>query len=166
MGWNSQDGMDFIDIYCMCDAVSLCIVLSFNSSFATPSGHLSILIRGRLMFRKLVLLAITLLIGIITLGGCSSSSPESSYAGILVINEKKYYWQGSIENGTFTIGEKIGEVQKAVEKDVMPKDNFSSNFLEVGTEIFSSNEDNKVIIVKRKNGKYGKLTESDYYKNK
>jgi hypothetical protein len=48
----------------------------------------------------------------------------------------------------------------------MPKDNFSSNFLEVGTEIFSSNEDNKVIIVKRKNGKYGKLTESDYYKNK
>jgi hypothetical protein len=76
------------DIYCMCDAVSLCIVLSFNSSFATPSGHLSILIRGRLMFRKLVLLAITLLIGIITLGGCSSSSPESSYAGILVINEK------------------------------------------------------------------------------
>jgi hypothetical protein len=29
--------MDFIDIYCMCYAVSLCITLSVYFSFATPS---------------------------------------------------------------------------------------------------------------------------------
>jgi hypothetical protein len=36
-GWNSQDGMDFIDMYCMCYDASLCITSSFYSSFATPS---------------------------------------------------------------------------------------------------------------------------------
>ncbi|WP_221215291.1 hypothetical protein, partial [Parageobacillus toebii] len=32
-----QDGMDFIDMYCMCYVASLCITSSFYSSFATPS---------------------------------------------------------------------------------------------------------------------------------
>jgi hypothetical protein len=41
MGWNNPDGMDFIDIYCMYYAVSLCITSSFYSSFATPSNIFS-----------------------------------------------------------------------------------------------------------------------------
>jgi hypothetical protein len=41
MGWNNPDGMDFIDIYCMCYAASLCITSSFYSSFATPSIYLT-----------------------------------------------------------------------------------------------------------------------------
>jgi hypothetical protein len=36
-GVEQRDGMDFIDIYCMCYAASLCIPSSFYSSFATPS---------------------------------------------------------------------------------------------------------------------------------
>ncbi|QOY38114.1 hypothetical protein AWH56_011580 [Anaerobacillus isosaccharinicus] len=50
----------------------------------------------------------------------------------------------------------------------MPKENFSSNFLglNVGEEIHSSNEDSKVIIVKKENGDYLKFTEKGYYKDK
>jgi hypothetical protein len=36
-GENSLDGIDFIDIYCMCYDVSLYITSSFYSSSATPS---------------------------------------------------------------------------------------------------------------------------------
>ncbi|MBM4760790.1 hypothetical protein [Bacillus sp. B15-48] len=118
------------------------------------------------MFKKSLFFGITLLLVLIALGGCSSSSSSNgSYAGILMVNEKEYYWQGDIKDNEFTLGEKIGEVQKKVEKEVKPKDNFSSNFLEVGEEIYSSNEDSKVIIVKRENRSLEKMTEENYYKN-
>ena len=103
----------------------------------------------------------------IVLGGCSSfsSNGNGSYAGVLMVNDKEYYWQGDSKVNEFTLGEKIGEVQKKVEEEVKPKENLSSNFLEVGEEIYSSNEDSKVIIVKRENGSLEKMTEEDYYKN-
>ena len=117
------------------------------------------------MFKKGFFIAFTLLLVLIALSGCSSSLSNGSYAGILMANEKEYYWQGDIKDNEFTLGDKIGEVQKKVEKEVKTKENFSSNFLEVGEEIYSSNEDSKVIIVKRKNGSLEKMTEEDYYKN-
>ncbi|QOY35120.1 hypothetical protein AWH56_020830 [Anaerobacillus isosaccharinicus] len=114
-----------------------------------------------LTFSNIMLLCMTLL------GGCSSSpSKEISYASILIANGTEYYLQGEIKDDEFTLGEKIGEVQKKVAIEVMPKEDFSSNFLEVGEEIYSSNEDSKVIIVKRKNATYQELTEKGYYTNK
>jgi thiamine biosynthesis lipoprotein ApbE len=117
------------------------------------------------MFKKGFFIALTLLLVLIVLNGCSSSSSNGSYAGILMVNEKEYYWQGDIKDNEFTLGEKIGEVQKKVEKEVKPNENFSSNFLEVDEEIYSSNEDRKVIIVKRENGSLEKMTEEDYFKS-
>ena len=117
------------------------------------------------MVKKITFFAMTLLSVLIVIGGCSSSSSNGSYAGILMVNEKEYYLQGNIKDNEFTLGEKIGEVQKRVEIEVKPKENLSSNFLEVGEEIYSSNEDSKVIIVKRENGSLEKMTEEDYYKN-
>ncbi|MBM7661096.1 hypothetical protein JOC85_001868 [Bacillus mesophilus] len=102
----------------------------------------------------------------ILLAGCSiSSSSEGSYAGILVVNETEYYWQGDIGN-EFTVGDKIGEVQKKVEINDMPQENLSSNFLDLGEEIYMSNEDDRVIIVKRRTGILEKMTREDYYTDK
>ncbi|QOY36612.1 hypothetical protein AWH56_002750 [Anaerobacillus isosaccharinicus] len=118
------------------------------------------------MFKKALFFLIMLLF-MTLLGGCSSSpSKEISYAAILIANETEYYSQGEIKDDEFTLGEKIGEVQKKVAIEVRPKEDFSSNFLEVGEEIYSSNEDSKVIIVKRENGDYLKFTEKGNNKDK
>lgn len=124
------------------------------------------------MFKKNFLIGLTLLMGVMLIGCIDESSDKSaekssegSYGGYLIVNDKEYVWQGDIENEEFTVAEKIGEVDKKVPIEVMPKDNLSSNILEVGEEIFTSNEDSKVIIVKRKfDGEYDKFTEGDYYK--
>ncbi|WNF38359.1 hypothetical protein RJD24_08030 [Bacillaceae bacterium IKA-2] len=119
------------------------------------------------MFKKGLFFANILLLVLIFIGGCSSSpSKEISYAYILIANGTEYYLQGEIKDNEFTLDEKIGEVQKKVAIEVMPKEDFSSNFLEVGEEIYSSNEDSKVIIVKKENGDYLKFTEEGYYKDK
>ncbi|MEH7236676.1 hypothetical protein [Bacillus sp. JJ1562] len=112
------------------------------------------------MFKKILFLAISLLLALVALGGCSSSS-NGSYAGILSVNEKKYIWQGEIKNNEFTLSEKIGEVQSKVKAEVNPRENLSSNFLEVGEEIYFSNEDSRVLIVKREDGSLERMTEED-----
>lgn len=81
-----------------------------------------------------------------------------------MVNGEKYTWQGEIENGEFTVGEKVGEVEKKVEKEVMPKTNFSSNILEVGEKIYIAAESKKVMIIKREDGSYYKFTEGSYFK--
>lgn len=117
------------------------------------------------MLRKNILSILIPIFFLVVLFGCESGSSESSYSAYLIINGKEYTWQGDIENNEFTVADKIGEVIKKVDKEVMPKDNLSSNFLEVGEEIYSSNEDSKVVIVKREHdGNFDKFTESDYYK--
>lgn len=109
------------------------------------------------MIRKLILLALTVLLGITTvLTGCNSSS-QSSYAGILIVNDQEYLWSGDVVNNEFTAGEKIGAVHKKVDADVLPKGNLSSNILAVGEEIYSSNENSMILIVKREDGGYDKF---------
>ncbi|WP_422122051.1 hypothetical protein DHX103_09470 [Planococcus sp. X10-3] len=124
------------------------------------------------MFKNVFLIGLTLLIGVMLIG-CNSEisgesadeSSEGSYGGYLIVNGREYVWQGDIENEEFTVAEKIGEVDKKVPIEVMPKENLSSNILEVGEEIFTSNEDSNVIIVKRKfDGEYDKFTEGNYHK--
>jgi hypothetical protein len=114
------------------------------------------------MSKRIFLSVISLLSVLIALAGCSSTS-NGSYAGILSVNEKKYIWQGEMEDDEFTLGKKIGEVLKKVNPEVVPKGDFSSNFLEVGEEIYSSNEDSRVLIIKRKSGSLEKMSEEDYY---
>ncbi|MBA2174877.1 hypothetical protein H0266_08230 [Halobacillus locisalis] len=81
-----------------------------------------------------------------------------------MVNGEKYTWQGEIEKDEFTIGEKVGEVEKKVEKEVMPKTNFSSNILEVGEEIYIAAESKKVMMIKREDESYYKFTAESYFK--
>lgn len=116
------------------------------------------------MFKNVFLSGLTLLIGILLIG-CNGDSTGGSYGGYLIVDDNRYVWQGDIENEEFTVAEKIGEVNKKVAIEVMPKENLSSNLLEVGEEIFTSNEDGKVIIVKRNfDGEFDKFTVEDYFK--
>ncbi|WP_054957642.1 hypothetical protein [Paenibacillus dakarensis] len=108
------------------------------------------------MQRKMFLFALIALFAATLLTGCNNSS-SACYAGILIVNDQEYLLSGDDDN-KFTAGEKIGEVQTKVNADVFPKGNFSSNILEVGEEIFSSNEDNEVLIVKREDEGYFKLS--------
>lgn len=96
----------------------------------------------------------------IVLVGCSSST-NGSYQGILSVNGEKYILRGEIKDDEFILGEKVGEVQKKVKPEINPKENYSSNYLE-GEEIYSSNEDSKVLIVKRESGKLEIMAEEGY----
>ena len=100
------------------------------------------------MIKNLKLLTLTLIAGI-SLIGCSNSTEEYSYAAILTVNGKEYIWQGDMENNEFTIDDKIGEVKKVVDAKLYPKENFSSNILKVGEEIYTSNEFETSIRFKR-----------------
>lgn len=117
------------------------------------------------MFKKIILSLLIPIFILMVLSGCNSGNTKSSYGAYLIIDGKEYVWQGDIENNEFTVAEKIGEVNKKVNREIMPKDNLSSNFLEVGEEIYTSHENGKVVIVKREHdGNYDKFTESDYFK--
>lgn len=116
------------------------------------------------MFKKILLSAISLLLVSIALVGCSSSSNES-YQGILSVNGEKYILRGEMKDDEFTLGEKIGKVQKKVKPQVNPNEYLSSNYLEVGEEVYVSKEDSKVLLVKRESGKLEIMVEEGYYKN-
>jgi len=103
------------------------------------------------MIKRILSVVLILISVIIAFIGCDRSA-DSSYAGILIVDGKVYIWHGVIENNEYTIGEKLGEVQRKVDAKVLPKSNFSSNLLETGEEIYTSKEDSNVIIVIRKNG--------------
>ncbi|MCP3032316.1 hypothetical protein LF817_13290 [Halobacillus sp. A1] len=109
------------------------------------------------MYRKVLLYS--LISVFLMLIGCNKSVEEGPYAGILMVDGEEYTWQGEIENNEFTVGEKIGEVNKKVEIEGTPKTNYSSNILEVGEGIFLAVESNKVIIVKREGGSYHQFKE-------
>lgn len=116
------------------------------------------------MFRKLLLSAFSVFLVSLALLGCSSSS-IGSYQGILSLNGEKYILRGEIKDNEFTLGNKIGEVQKKVQPEVNPAGHLSSNYLEEGEEIYVSNEDSKVLIVKRESGKLEIMVEEGYYNN-
>lgn len=109
------------------------------------------------MIRKMLLLALTVLLGVTLLTGCDNSSSEACYAGILIVNDQEYLLSGDVNNNEFTVGEKLGEVQRKVDPDVFPKESLSSNILAVGEEIYSSDEDSAILIVKREDGEYFKF---------
>ncbi|SOC43716.1 hypothetical protein [Ureibacillus acetophenoni] len=114
------------------------------------------------MFKRALLSAISLLLVSITLVGCSSSS-NGSYQGILSVNGEKYFLRGEMKDAEFTLGEKLGKVQKKVNPKINPNEHLSSNYLEIGEEIYTSNEDSEVLIVKRENGELEIMVNESYY---
>jgi hypothetical protein len=101
--------------------------------------------------RKTFIYILILLIGL--MAGCSNSS-EGAYAAILFIDGKKYYGQKIVNKDQYTIQDEIGKVKFKVDKDTVPKQNFSSNSLEVGTPIYRVKEDKNILLVKLSEEKY------------
>lgn len=93
------------------------------------------------------------------LTGCSSGPQENtdkqidsreevgSYAALLRIKGTEYQSVGKESQGEYTLGEEIGKVEKRVPPEVLPRENFVSNYLDEGTLIFSVIEDSDVILV-------------------
>lgn len=101
--------------------------------------------------RKKFTYILILLIGL--MAGCSNSS-ERAYAAILFIEGKEYYGQKIVNKDQYTIQAEIGKVKFRVDKETLPKQNFSSNSLEVGTPIYSVKEDKNILLVKLSDEKY------------
>lgn len=114
------------------------------------------------MPKKLSSIASICGIVLMLLAGCSSSSANESYAGILVIDGEQYILQGDVKDGEFTLGEKIGEVEKKEKIDVIPKDDYSSNYLEEGEEVYFSNENPDILIVKLATGELEIMKRGDH----
>lgn len=73
---------------------------------------------------------------------------------ILIANGTRFTEVRESSGSEFTIGEKVGEVQERVGSDIVPSNNFSSNALEAGTEIYSIMEDPDIYLAKISSGSY------------
>ncbi|MFF3025413.1 hypothetical protein ACFVRR_22680 [Gottfriedia sp. NPDC057948] len=80
-----------------------------------------------------------------------STSADSSI-GLLIVNGAQYQFEGILHNNEFILKDQIGEVKEVIKNNTIPKANFSSNMLKVGDEIYLTNEDPKVMIVKQEDG--------------
>lgn len=99
---------------------------------------------------------LSIVFGLFILTGCSSQhSPNSSNAATVNINGEWYDAIGKENTKKYTIDKEIGKVNKKVSpKDSSPSGNFESNYLDVGTAIFSSREDKNIILVEIKEGSF------------
>ena len=129
-----------------------------DSQVATLHPQLRLLLGkgGAFMMKKMSLFALTAALFLTILGGCSDR--VLSYAGVLIVNDQIYVWQGDLTDNEYTPGAKLGEVQEKVDVSVFPRDNFSSNILETGEEIFAVDGEDTIVIVKREDGGYDKFT--------
>ena len=78
----------------------------------------------------------------------SDSVDESeSYAAILIVNGNQYLSVGTRNQEEYTLDEEIGKVEARVPPEVLPKENFTSNYLDEGRVIYSVKEDSDVFLV-------------------
>lgn len=70
----------------------------------------------------------------------------------------------NIEDKKVTIGEKVGTVE--LKEDKYPKKNLSSNYFEVGTEIYNLNENEDILLAKTGKYEYHALLKTNYDKEK
>ena len=73
---------------------------------------------------------------------------HSDGPALLVIDGREYIDFGHLEVNEFTIDQLLGTVQEKVPLGITPTTNLSSNFFEVGTEIYSVKEVEHVFLVK------------------
>lgn len=87
------------------------------------------------------------------LSGCSSTTGSGSYAATMKING--YYYDSAVNEGkeTYTIDKEIGKIKKRVDpEDYHLIKDFTSNYLDKGTPIYSSKEDKDVLMANTKDG--------------
>ncbi|WP_099363726.1 hypothetical protein [Fredinandcohnia onubensis] len=88
-----------------------------------------------------------LLVFAILISRCNTNG--GSYKAILIYNNDKFILKGYDDKNEYTIDKQIGIVANKVKPNVMPSIHLRSNYLDKGTELFSSKEDKSVILVKR-----------------
>nr|WP_106783285.1 hypothetical protein [Lysinibacillus timonensis] len=64
----------------------------------------------------------------------------------LTIDGIEYISIGEFSEGLFTISQEIGEVKRKVDFDMIPYNDFESNYLEEGTKIYSVIESNSIVL--------------------
>lgn len=102
---------------------------------------------------------IGLIAALLVLGACneqtfSNSEQAGSYAGILIVGGEEYLWEGELDGGEYTESTRLGAITQSTAPEVMPRADFSSNFLAEGAEIYRSNEDPDVLLAKRQDGSW------------
>jgi hypothetical protein len=99
-------------------------------------------------------------VAVILLTGCQQESTEDgSIAALLRVNDKEYYLQGKVNKSDIILGEKIGEVLEKTDKTVLPKNNFSSNYLNVGVPIYYFGDNSNLLLVEKEDGTYEQFGE-------
>lgn len=96
---------------------------------------------------------LAVLFTLILLSACSSATGSDSYAATMRING--YYYDAAVNEGqeTYTIDKELGKIKKRVDpEDYHLTKDFTSNYLDAGTPIYSSKEDKNVLLVDTKGG--------------
>jgi len=105
------------------------------------------------------IIVIMLVLAIVS--GCSDNT-SNSHSAIIVINGEEYYGQKTVNQHEFKIKEKIGEVKKVIDKEKVPKEDFSSNAIEKGTKIYSVEEKGDIFLIKKNDNKYQIFSKTAY----
>lgn len=105
-------------------------------------------------------LLVFLLGGLILLAGCNpgldgfeymGGQSQGSYAAILRVNGAEYQYAGeNLDN--YTLNQQIGKVEKKVPPEVLPRENYVSNYLPEGTVIFSVKENQNIVLAETEVG--------------
>lgn len=90
---------------------------------------------------------------------CSSNS-DGATASVIFIEGKEYYGQKVVTKDEYTVNDKIGEVKHKVDKDEMPEEEFASNTLEVGTQIYNVKENENILLVEHSDDEYQVFSET------
>uniref|UniRef100_UPI003F499A3F hypothetical protein n=1 Tax=Niallia taxi TaxID=2499688 RepID=UPI003F499A3F len=88
------------------------------------------------------------IIFLILLSGCAEQN-SSSVASVINYNDELYIAAPKLDSNNYSIDKELGTIQDTVSPtDTKPQKNFSSNYYKKGTVIYSSKEDEDIILVK------------------
>lgn len=105
-------------------------------------------------WKTMGLLAVLLLLGACNGQTFGNSEQAGSYAGILIVEGEEYLWEGELEGREYSESTRLGAITQSTAPEIMPRADFSSNFLAEGAEIYTSNEDPDVLLAKRQDGSW------------
>ncbi|SFP66683.1 hypothetical protein [Salibacterium halotolerans] len=93
--------------------------------------------------------------------GTASEWESSSYQAWVRVNGSIYVSQGVENDGTYTREEKVGNVQYKLPFDQSIKENFASNYLEEGADIFAIQEEASILLGETEEGTFEIMEKED-----
>ena len=87
--------------------------------------------------------------------GIVTKEENRSYQALLFVNGKEFHSVGETANELELVVEDfIGSVKEKIDIEIRPTVEFTSNYLEEGTEIYSVKGNSKIVLAKKDNGNY------------